>query len=60
LKENYNQTIVYVTHDHREAFEIADNIAVINNGKIQDSGSVEQIKNSDNGFVKNFLEFNIS
>ena len=56
LKENFNLSIVYVTHDHREAFEIADDIVVLNDGKIQDSGSIDKIKNSDNEFVKDFLE----
>ncbi len=56
LKENFNLSIVYVTHDHREAFEIADDIVVLNDGKIRDSGSIEKIKKSNNKFVKDFLE----
>jgi len=48
---------VYVTHDHGEAFAIADEVLVLNQGKVEDSGSVEQIKNSDNKFVKYFLEY---
>jgi ABC-type Fe3+/spermidine/putrescine transport system ATPase subunit len=46
-----------VTHDHREAFAIADKIAVLNEGKIEDAGTVEQIKKSENDFVKYFLEY---
>jgi len=57
LKTSFNVTIVYVTHDHREAFAIADNVVVLNNGKIEDTGSVEQIKNSENSYLKNFLEY---
>jgi len=57
IKQQYDLTIIYVTHDHREAFEIADNIVVLNNGRIEDSGSVEHIKNSKNEYVKYFLEY---
>ena len=57
IKEKYNLTIIYVTHDHREAFAIADNIVIINEGKIQESGTVEKIKNSTNDFVKYFIEW---
>ncbi len=57
IKQQYNLTIIYVTHDHREAFEIADNIVVLNNGKIEDSGSIEHIKSSGNEYVKYFLEY---
>jgi len=39
LKEQFNLTIIYVTHDHREAFSIADNIVVLNQGKIEDQGT---------------------
>ncbi len=50
-------TIIYVTHDHREAFAIADNIVVLADGKVQEAGSVEQIKNAKNEYVKYFLEY---
>lgn len=52
-----NLSIIYVTHDHKEAFAIADNIVVLDHGKIEDTGTVEQIKNSKNEFVKYFLEY---
>ena len=57
LKQNFDLTIVYVTHDHKEAFAIADKIVVLNEGKIEQTGSVQQIKNSENEFVKYFIEF---
>lgn len=57
LKQNFDLTIVYVTHDHREAFAIADKIIVLNEGKIEESGTVDQIKESKNEFVKYFLEY---
>ena len=57
LKNSFNLTVVYVTHDHKEAFSIADKVVVINDGRVEDSGTVEQIKNSNNQYVKFFLEY---
>ena len=57
LKDNFNITLVYVTHDHKEAFAIADKIVVLNEGKIEDTGTKEEIKESENKFVKYFLEY---
>ena len=57
LKQQFDLTIVYVTHDHREAFAIADEVVVLNAGKIEDAGTVAAIKNSKNEFVRYFLEY---
>jgi len=57
LKQDFDMTIVYVTHDHREAFAIADQVVVLNEGKIVAQGTVDEIKNSDNEFVRYFLEY---
>ena len=57
LKQNFDLTIIYVTHDHKEAFAIADKIVVLDKGIIEEAGSVEQIKKSENKFVKYFLEY---
>jgi ABC-type Fe3+/spermidine/putrescine transport system ATPase subunit len=57
LKEQFDLTLLYVTHDHREAFSIADVVTVLNDGDIEETGTVEQIKNSKNEFVRYFLEY---
>jgi len=57
LKQEFNLTIIYVTHDHKEAFAIADKIVILDKGKIEEIGTVEQIKQSNNEFVKYFLEY---
>ncbi len=57
LKDEFDLTIIYVTHDHREAFAISDKIIVMDKGEIEDTGTVEEIKNSNNKFVKYFLEY---
>ena len=57
IKTDLDLTLIYVTHDHKEAFGIADNIVVLNDGKIEEIGTVEEIKQSENAFVKYFLEY---
>ncbi len=57
LKKIFNLTIIYVTHDHREAFAIADNIILLNEGKVEETGTIDQIKKSNNIFAKYFLEY---
>jgi len=51
-----NLTIVYVTHDHKEALTLADTIVVLNEGRIEASGTVEEIKKSKNEYVQYFIE----
>lgn len=48
-------TSVIVTHHMSSAFAIADRIAMIYNGEIIESGSVEQIKQSENPIVQQFI-----
>lgn len=56
LKKEFKITVVYVTHDHREAFALADKIMVLNReGGIELSGSKEEISQSENAFVKSFI-----
>lgn len=43
LQKNLNATFVHVTHDQEEAMSIADNIVLINQGKIEDYGPPERI-----------------
>ncbi len=57
LKQNFDVTLIYVTHDHREAFAIADQIVVLNKGKVIESSGIEEIKRSENEYVRYFLEY---
>ncbi len=57
IKTEFNLTIIYVTHDHKESFSLADYVCLINKGKIEEYGTVEEIKQSKNEYVKYFLEY---
>jgi ABC-type sugar transport system ATPase subunit len=46
LKEfasKYRATIIYVTHDYREALALSDRVAVLRKGRIEQEGSPEEI-----------------
>jgi phospholipid/cholesterol/gamma-HCH transport system ATP-binding protein len=56
LKKTYARTIVVVTHELVSAFLIADRIILINRGNIVAMGPVEEIRNSQNPLVRQFLD----
>ncbi len=57
LPELQNKTIVMVTHDMAEAFELGDQIGLMHQGKLQQMGSAEAlIFKPDNAFVKDFFQ----
>lgn len=49
-------TSVVVTHHMNSAFNIADRIAMIYEGRIVEVGSADQIKNSENEIVQRFIQ----
>ncbi|RZJ70750.1 ABC transporter ATP-binding protein [Flavobacterium sp.] len=56
LGEFREKTIVMVTHDVQEAFEIGDRICLMNNGKIVQIGTPKQLLFAPaNDFVRDFL-----
>ena len=56
LHEEYRITTVYVTHDQAEAMVIADRIAVMNQGRIEQFGSGEEIyERPHSEFVARFI-----
>ncbi len=56
IQLNLGATILYVTHDQAEATTMADEIGVLENGKIAQIGTPEQIYNSPNSiYVANRL-----
>jgi len=56
LQERLKTTTIYVTHDQVEAMVMADRIAVMRNGKVQQIGSPQEIYNRPaNKFVAEFV-----
>ncbi|WP_345229209.1 MULTISPECIES: ABC transporter ATP-binding protein [Hymenobacter] len=57
LDELRRKTVVLVTHDVQEAFELADRIMLLNNGRIQQLGPPrELLRQPANGFVRSFFQ----
>jgi len=56
LKEELNITSVVVTHDLASAYKVADRIAMLHDGKIIKDGTVEEMRNSDDPVVRQFIE----
>ncbi len=55
LRDNLNVTSITITHDMKSAYEIANRIAMIYEGKIIEVGTPEEIKNTKNEIVRNFI-----
>lgn len=56
MEELSSKTTIIVTHDVEEAFELANRICVLDNGKVQQIGSPKELLfNPANDFVKAFL-----
>ncbi len=47
---------IVITHDMTSAYKISDRIAMLYEGKILEVGSVDEIKNSNNPIVRQFIE----
>lgn len=60
LKQIHKQTdctIVFITHDMHEAFKLGTHILVMHEGKIQQYGTTEEVKNDpSNKYVKQLIE----
>ncbi|MVN75731.1 ATP-binding cassette domain-containing protein [Hymenobacter sp. HMF4947] len=57
LDELRRKTVVLVTHDVQEAFELADRIMLLNNGQIQQLGPPrELLHHPANDFVRSFFQ----
>ena len=60
LKQIHKQTdctIVFITHDMHEAFKLGTHILVMHEGKIQQYGTTEEVKNyPSNDYVKQLVE----
>ncbi len=55
MREKLSVTSVTITHDMSSAYKIADRIAMLYQGKIKETGTPEEIKNTENPFVKQLV-----
>lgn len=55
LSNKLSVTSIVVTHDMQSVFRIADRIAMLHKGKILEVGTPDQIRNSNNEYVKQFI-----
>lgn len=60
LKKKTKVTAVAVTHDLDSAYEISDRLALLHDGKIQFVGTVNEVRQSKDPHVRNFLEGEIA
>ncbi len=56
LKKAYSMTMVVVTHELASAYLIADRIILINRGNIVAMGPTQEIRNSQDPLVRQFLD----
>jgi sulfate transport system ATP-binding protein len=56
LHEEIRVTSIFVTHDQEEAFEVADRVVVMNEGRVEQEGTpAEVFEHPANAFVMDFL-----
>ncbi|MCB9800276.1 MAG: ABC transporter ATP-binding protein [Candidatus Omnitrophica bacterium] len=55
LSQKLKITSVVVTHEMKSAFRIADQMIVLHKGKVLQVGTSEEIKNSSNSYIQQFI-----
>ena len=51
-----NISMIYITHDLATAKHFADNIIILNSGKIMESGSIDKVlRNPENAYTKSLI-----
>jgi phospholipid/cholesterol/gamma-HCH transport system ATP-binding protein len=56
MKEELGVTGVVITHDMESAYRISDRIAMLYDGRIRTSGTVDEIKESNDPLLRSFIE----
>ncbi len=56
MRDKYRITSLVVTHDMKSAYRIADRVAMLYEGKIIFTGTPEEVQQTDNPYVRQFIE----
>ena len=56
LKQAFQMTVIVVTHELASAFRIADRIAMLHKGVFLAVGTKEELRNSSNAHIRQFLD----
>ena len=56
MRERLGVTSVVITHDMRSAYTVGSRIAMLYQGRVQQVGTVDEIRNTDDLIVKQFIE----
>jgi phospholipid/cholesterol/gamma-HCH transport system ATP-binding protein len=55
LQQRFGMTSVVVTHDMKSAFDVADRIAYLHEGRIYFNGTANQLQQSNDPLIQDFL-----
>lgn len=56
IQQEFQLTMVYVTHDQKEAFQMSDRVVVMNKGRIEQIGTPDEIRHKPSSdFVADFV-----
>jgi phospholipid/cholesterol/gamma-HCH transport system ATP-binding protein len=56
MREELGVTGIVITHDMESAYRISDRIAMLYEGRIRTSGTVDEIKGSDDPLLRSFID----
>jgi phospholipid/cholesterol/gamma-HCH transport system ATP-binding protein len=56
MQKRMGVTSVVVTHDMTSAFHVGDRLAMLHAGKVVYVGTPEEIRHTDDAYVKQFVE----
>ena len=56
MREKLGVTSVVITHDMRSAYSVGTRIAMLYEGKVQQVGTVDEIRNTTDPIVRQFIE----
>ena len=56
LRDQYGLTVVMITHDLDLLWQVADRVAVLADGRVQATGSMEELSRTDNPLIRPFFD----